>query len=123
MRGHLCADKGGDPEIVRESQRRRFADPGIVDEVIELDGKWRQGELHGEHACAYSNLCLYRFSGAGEQVSSGTHFVESCAHIAFDSGLLTLLAAQYRLESINKESNDLSKQVGQIKKVSHCRHG
>lgn len=35
------AGKGGDPEVVRESQRRRYADVGLVDKVIELDGQWR----------------------------------------------------------------------------------
>ncbi|KAL3538080.1 hypothetical protein ACH5RR_001446 [Cinchona calisaya] len=35
-------DKGNNPEIIRESQRRRFADFGLVDEVIELDKQWRQ---------------------------------------------------------------------------------
>ena len=33
--------KGGDPEKVRESQRRRFAPVEIVDEIIALDDKWR----------------------------------------------------------------------------------
>ena len=35
------ADKGGDPELVRESQRRRFKDVSQVDQVIELDAEWR----------------------------------------------------------------------------------
>ncbi|GAV63172.1 tRNA-synt_2b domain-containing protein/Seryl_tRNA_N domain-containing protein [Cephalotus follicularis] len=35
-------DKGFNPEIIRESQRRRFADVNIVDEIIELDKEWRQ---------------------------------------------------------------------------------
>ncbi|GFR40484.1 hypothetical protein Agub_g1051 [Astrephomene gubernaculifera] len=35
-------EKGGDPEVVRESQRRRFADVTLVDKVIELDSEWRQ---------------------------------------------------------------------------------
>ncbi|GAX82987.1 hypothetical protein CEUSTIGMA_g10414.t1 [Chlamydomonas eustigma] len=35
-------DKGGDPEIVRESQRRRFADVTLVDQVIEIDNEWRK---------------------------------------------------------------------------------
>lgn len=30
-------DQGGNPEIVRESQRRRYADVSLVDKVIELD--------------------------------------------------------------------------------------
>jgi len=37
------ADKGGDPEVIRESQRRRFADVSLVDKVLELDSKWREG--------------------------------------------------------------------------------
>ena len=35
------ADRGGDPEIVRESQRRRFANVEIVDEIIAKDNEWR----------------------------------------------------------------------------------
>ena len=34
-------EKGGDPEIVRESQRRRYASVEVVDEVIALDKEWR----------------------------------------------------------------------------------
>ena len=34
--------KGGDPEKVRESQRRRFSDPAVVDRVIALDEEWRK---------------------------------------------------------------------------------
>eukprot|EP00965_Chrysotila_dentata_P015464 511822-Pleurochrysis_carterae.AAC.5 len=35
------ADQGGDPELVRESQRRRYQDPAVVDKVIEYDSQWR----------------------------------------------------------------------------------
>ncbi len=34
-------DKGGKPELIRESQRRRFADVTLVDKVIDFDKKWR----------------------------------------------------------------------------------
>ena len=44
-------DQGGDPDIVRESQRRRYADVTLVDKVIEYDGEWRQSELAIELAC------------------------------------------------------------------------
>ncbi|KAH9617486.1 hypothetical protein KSS87_004385 [Heliosperma pusillum] len=37
------ADKGGNPELIRESQRRRFKDVAIVDEIIALDLEWRRG--------------------------------------------------------------------------------
>ncbi|KAF2368459.1 Serine-tRNA ligase type1 [Trinorchestia longiramus] len=34
-------DQGGNPELVRQSQKRRFKDVGAVDKVIELDTLWR----------------------------------------------------------------------------------
>ena len=34
-------EKGHNPEIIRESQRRRFADVELVDQVIALDKEWR----------------------------------------------------------------------------------
>jgi len=37
----LRVDRGGDPEKVRESQRRRYASVELVDEIIALDNKWR----------------------------------------------------------------------------------
>ncbi|RWW59678.1 hypothetical protein BHE74_00033372, partial [Ensete ventricosum] len=36
------AEKGFDPELVRESQRRRFASVEVVEEIIHLDREWRQ---------------------------------------------------------------------------------
>ncbi|KAL6553562.1 hypothetical protein OROGR_007404 [Orobanche gracilis] len=41
-------EKGNNPEIIRESQRRRFASVGIVDEIIHLDKEWRQGQFELE---------------------------------------------------------------------------
>ena len=37
----LRVERGGDPEKVRESQRRRFANVELVDEVLALDEQWR----------------------------------------------------------------------------------
>jgi seryl-tRNA synthetase len=37
-------EKGGDPELVRNSQRSRFASVDLVDEVIVLDEAWRQSK-------------------------------------------------------------------------------
>jgi hypothetical protein len=45
-----CAEKGGDPEVIRESQRRRYintpdceARVAQVDKVIAIDKEWREG--------------------------------------------------------------------------------
>jgi seryl-tRNA synthetase len=39
------ADKGGDPEKVRDSQRKRYKDPALVDRVVDADNKWRKREF------------------------------------------------------------------------------
>jgi seryl-tRNA synthetase len=36
-------EKGGDPELVKESQRRRHDPVEWVDQVIAMDQKWRDG--------------------------------------------------------------------------------
>lgn len=35
-------EKGGNPELIKESQRRRFKPVEIVDEIIALDEEWRK---------------------------------------------------------------------------------
>ena len=35
-------DKGGNPELIKESIKRRFQDPQIVDEIISMDKQWRK---------------------------------------------------------------------------------
>ncbi len=37
----LRADQGGDPEAVKKSQMRRFADEAMVDSLIDMDTRWR----------------------------------------------------------------------------------
>ena len=36
----LQVEKGGNPEVVRESQRKRFASVELVDEVLSLYKNW-----------------------------------------------------------------------------------
>ena len=46
------ADKGGDPDKIRENQRKRFKDVSYVDNVVEADTKWRKRERCRVH-CRY----------------------------------------------------------------------
>ncbi len=39
----LRAEKGGNPDLVRESQRKRGGNVQVVDEIIALDEEWRKG--------------------------------------------------------------------------------
>ncbi|VDM54580.1 unnamed protein product [Angiostrongylus costaricensis] len=38
-------EKGGNPEVVRNSQRQRYKDPTLVDKVVELDQSWRKARF------------------------------------------------------------------------------
>ncbi|PIA27914.1 hypothetical protein AQUCO_07400032v1 [Aquilegia coerulea] len=42
-------EKGGNPELIRESVRRRCKDVGIVDEIIELAKEWRQRKFEWDN--------------------------------------------------------------------------
>ncbi|KAK9919796.1 hypothetical protein M0R45_028373 [Rubus argutus] len=42
-------EKGNNPQIIRESQKRRFKSVEIVDEVIQLDKEWRQRQFELEN--------------------------------------------------------------------------
>lgn len=37
------AEKGGNPDLIRASQKGRYADVNLVDKVIEADVDWRKG--------------------------------------------------------------------------------
>jgi seryl-tRNA synthetase len=41
----FVADRGGDPNKIKESQRRRFASEGTVDEVLGLFEDARRGKI------------------------------------------------------------------------------
>lgn len=40
------ADKGGDPEKIRENQSKRYKDTTLVDQIVEADTKWRKCEFN-----------------------------------------------------------------------------
>uniref|UniRef100_H3C7J6 Seryl-tRNA synthetase 1 n=1 Tax=Tetraodon nigroviridis TaxID=99883 RepID=H3C7J6_TETNG len=50
-------DKGGDPEIVRESQRKRFKDVTLVDKLVAADTEWRKCRFTADNLNKAKNLC------------------------------------------------------------------
>ncbi|XP_060793295.1 serine--tRNA ligase, cytoplasmic-like isoform X1 [Neoarius graeffei] len=51
------ADKGGDPEIVRETQRKRFKDVSLVDKLVQADEEWRKCRFIADNLNKAKNLC------------------------------------------------------------------
>ncbi|XP_037540323.1 serine--tRNA ligase, cytoplasmic isoform X1 [Nematolebias whitei] len=50
-------DKGGDPEIIRETQRKRFKDATLVDKLVAADTEWRKCRFTADNLNKLKNLC------------------------------------------------------------------
>lgn len=50
-------DKGGDPEKMRENQRKRFKDEKLVDFIVEKDNQWRQLRFQLDNWNKLKNAC------------------------------------------------------------------
>lgn len=51
------ADKGGNPDKIRDNQRKRFKDVGLVDTVVAKDATWRQLRHKADNLNKLKNLC------------------------------------------------------------------
>lgn len=51
------ADKDGDPEKIRENQRKRFKDVKLVDIVVEQDTSWRRLRHDADKLNMLKNMC------------------------------------------------------------------
>jgi len=42
------ANKGGNPDLIKESQRKRGASVEIVDEIVDLDNQWVKARFNAD---------------------------------------------------------------------------
>jgi len=49
-------EQGGNPEKIRENQKKRFKDPGLVDVVLENDKAWRQADFQKTNCNKFRNI-------------------------------------------------------------------
>ncbi|XP_063811065.1 serine--tRNA ligase, cytoplasmic [Pseudophryne corroboree] len=50
-------DKGGDAELIKENQRKRFKDPDLVDALLKSDIAWRKCRFQLDNLNKLKNLC------------------------------------------------------------------
>ncbi|CAM0871725.1 unnamed protein product [Alopecurus aequalis] len=82
-------EKGGDPELVRNSQRRRFVDQpdkldeavGLVDEVIVLDEAWRQRQFELDKIRQELNKTSKEISKLKAKKQDATELIQSTEEI------------------------------------------
>ena len=94
------ADKGGDPEKIRENQSKRYKDTTLVDQVVEADTKWRK--------CKLWMYYLWYFFYIKEQ---SWHLKPTPYNTMF-------LTVRFSADNWNKLKNVCSKQIGEKMKVS-----
>ncbi|EDX03561.1 GD22783 [Drosophila simulans] len=51
------SDKGGNPDLVRENQKKRFKDVALVETVIAKDTEWRQCRHRADNLNKVKNVC------------------------------------------------------------------
>ncbi|EDO47000.1 predicted protein [Nematostella vectensis] len=51
------ADKGGNPDKIRENQSKRYSDVTLVDKVVEADTQWRKFRFSKDNWNKLRNLC------------------------------------------------------------------
>lgn len=63
-------DKGNDPAVVKESEKRRFRDPALVEKVMALDSQWRKKRYEMDQIAAKFNA-LNKVIGKKKKESKG----------------------------------------------------
>ncbi|XP_017485828.1 PREDICTED: serine--tRNA ligase, cytoplasmic [Rhagoletis zephyria] len=51
------SDKGGNPDVIRENQKKRFKDLALVEAVIQQDAEWRHRRHRADNLNKIKNLC------------------------------------------------------------------
>jgi len=49
-------EKGGNPDKIRENQRKRFCDVSMVDKIVEADEKWRKARFNADEYNKLKNM-------------------------------------------------------------------
>ncbi len=65
-------EKGGNPDKIKENQKRRFASVEMVDKIVQADELWRKGKFEAEEKNAKNFVTFHSSSptrcGSVEQV-------------------------------------------------------
>nr|CCC95335.1 unnamed protein product [Trypanosoma congolense IL3000] len=114
----LFRDEKG-ANIIRESERRRFADPAVVDAVIETDMKWRRTQFLTEASKKLINSCSKAVGAKKKAKEADGDTAEVPPHVkeAYQNGTLsTEQMEKLCVLQLKQLSKDLSEQVAGLAK-------
>uniref|UniRef100_A0A1B6HL33 serine--tRNA ligase n=2 Tax=Homalodisca liturata TaxID=320908 RepID=A0A1B6HL33_9HEMI len=112
------SDRGGNPDKIRENQKKRFKDLTLVDVIIDNDSKWRQYRHNGDTYNRLKNVCSKEI---GDKMKKAKHrivkddkvtkktdlqsFNSHFAEFSYVDGFVPTMADTHLWERISKEYN------------------
>ena len=108
----IRADKGGKPEIVYESQKKRFKSTEIVDKSIELDKQWKELRSKADTAKMHQNNVEKQIKEK-KKASKGQ---DPCTELIAEKDKLAKEA-----EELDNKANELLKEVKKVPKRNKGR--
>mmetsp|Transcript_38273 Transcript_38273/g.78485 ORF Transcript_38273/g.78485 Transcript_38273/m.78485 type:complete len:480 (-) Transcript_38273:309-1748(-) len=105
----LREEKGGNPDIVRKSQERRFADVSVVDQVIAIDQQWRQEQFKLENLRAEFGKVNKEVGMKKKNKENADDLIAKCKGIDTD-----IKAAEVVCGEVQTKRDELLKSIGNI---------
>ncbi|KAL0222253.1 hypothetical protein RCL1_002107 [Eukaryota sp. TZLM3-RCL] len=102
-------DKGGNSELIRESQRKRFADVTLVDQVIAKDLEWRQSVVRREKLRGQLNKVSKEIGKLRKAGADDSELRESTIEIKKEIDVI-----DSREAALLEERDDILKRIGNL---------
>ncbi|VDN57406.1 unnamed protein product [Dracunculus medinensis] len=100
-------EKGGNPKLIYESEKKRFRDVKHVDNVIKFDVQWRQKRFEADNLNRVKNVCS---KVIGEKIKV-RHF------IFFNE--LTIMQLKFLSGIINEKITEVKKEMDKLEVIRH----
>lgn len=126
-------EKGGNPEVVRQSQKARFKDPEDVDRIIVVDKEWRESTLK-PHPQNINYLVFENILRLPNQQKiifwNDTKCVQILLHLSsintplmklFSFNRISTLTEYFQLGQLKKDLNKVQKEYAVKRKVNQCQ--
>ncbi|KAJ1492354.1 hypothetical protein T484DRAFT_1664269, partial [Baffinella frigidus] len=105
----LREEKGGSPELVRASQKKRFGDVTLVDQVIAIDLEWRQQQFKVDNLRADFGKANKEVAAKKKAKEDADDLIAQCKAINAD-----ITAAEVECDKCIERRDELLGKIGNI---------
>jgi seryl-tRNA synthetase len=104
-------DKGGDPEKVRLTVKKRFADVSVVDQIIHLDSLWRKSRFNLDQLNRAKNSVTKAYAAKMKATKSAGNAANSARSAETSPTTETTAVSSLDLTTLLEKINEISDQV------------